>query len=245
MFSDYNTPWSEYRAITNEKSNFLRCLQDHTADLALQNTRTCLSIGPGCGESDAFIVSNLMPQLQRYIAVEPDKGNTKELLPRVLEALPVEGRMELYYSCIEDAIGRVHWPVDVVLLLEVLYYIKDYEALFERLKRLLKPGSKIVASLLGSDNDLCKAVEASGLKKWNDMCKVEELIKSLYPDAMSTYITIPCSTDIKEFTVGSFSILTANADVGEDDLVEFKKLFTGSTIVEYELDIGIFEIKVA
>ncbi|ELU14783.1 hypothetical protein CAPTEDRAFT_210009 [Capitella teleta] len=79
MFSNYNAPWTKFRDISNEKQTFLQCFEKHAADLDLQDTLTCLSIGAGCGESDAFLISQQMPRLLRYIAVEPDRGNVQEL----------------------------------------------------------------------------------------------------------------------------------------------------------------------
>ncbi|ELT93173.1 hypothetical protein CAPTEDRAFT_201393 [Capitella teleta] len=241
MFSDYNTPWSEARQIIDEKHKFIRCFADHAAVFDLQTAQSCLSIGAGCGESDAFIVSKLMPQLQRYIAVEPDKENIKELVPRVLDALQGRRCLELYHSRIEDAIDRIEGPVDVVLLLEVLYYIKDYETLLQRLKRLLKPGSKIVVSLLRSDSDVVRAVETLGLKTWQDVQQVEALVKILYPNMKASYVSFICTTDVRDTTIGAFSILTANADVGEEKLAKFKELFE-SPITDYGIEIAIFEI---
>ncbi|ELT96115.1 hypothetical protein CAPTEDRAFT_208756 [Capitella teleta] len=180
VFSNYNAPWTKFRDISNEKQTFLQCFEKHAADLDLQDTLTCFSIGAGCGESDAFLISQQMPRLLRYIAVEPDRGNVQELVPRILEAMPTEGNAEFYCASIDDAIEHIQGPVDVVLLFEVMYYIADYSALFKRLQRLLTTGSKIIVSMV-NEADIFKPVGIQHLKYGSDIANVQVIMRDLYP----------------------------------------------------------------
>ncbi|ELT94878.1 hypothetical protein CAPTEDRAFT_205382 [Capitella teleta] len=221
VFSNYNAPWTKFRDISNEKQSFLQCFEKHAADLDLQDTLTCLSIGAGCGESDAFLISQQMPRLLRYIAVEPDKGNVQELVPRILEAMPTGGNAEFYCASINDAIDNIQGPVDVVLLFEVMYYIADYSALFKRLKRLLTTGSKIIVSLVAGD--IFMPVGIQHLKTWSDMADVQIIMRDLYPCPKFKEVTFNNQIDVSKVNVSSLKVIAASTNVDEHDVTAFKR----------------------
>ncbi|ELU00162.1 hypothetical protein CAPTEDRAFT_191471 [Capitella teleta] len=242
VFSNYNAPWTAYREITGQGQYYLRCFEKHAADLDLRDTLTCLSIGAGCGESDAFLISQQMPRLQRYIAVEPDKSNVKDLVPRILEVMPKGANAELYYSSIDDAIDHIQGPVDVVLLFEVIYYILDYSDLFKRLKRLLKTGSKIIVSMC--QDDLYKPVGIQHLKTWSGMADVQVIMRDLYPCQKLKEITFDSEYHMSKVNVSSLQVIACTTNVDEDDVTTFKRVVKTNEngMLEYKIDIDIITV---
>ncbi|ELT94877.1 hypothetical protein CAPTEDRAFT_205381 [Capitella teleta] len=230
--------------ISNEKQTFLQCFEKHAADLDLQDTFTCLSIGAGCGESDAFLISQQMPRLLRYIAVEPDRGNVQELVPRILEAMPTGGNAEFYCASIDDAIDHIQGPVDVVLLFEVMYYIADYSALFKRLKRLLTTGSKIIVSLTKGDSCVYRALSNLQMKSWSDMADIQIIMRNLYPCLKLKEVTFDSGFDVSRVNVSSFKVIAASTNVDEDDVTAFKREIetNKNKMAQYQIDIDIFEL---
>ncbi|ELT92159.1 hypothetical protein CAPTEDRAFT_215020 [Capitella teleta] len=242
LFSNYNTPWTAYRDISGQQQDYLRCFEKHAADLDLQDTLTCLSIGAGCGESDAFLISQQMPRLLRYIAVEPDKGNVQELVPRILEALPRGANAELYCASFDDAIDHIQGPVDVVLLFEVIYYISDYSALVKRLKRLLKTGSKIIVSMC--NGDLYEPAGIQHLKTWSDLADVQVNMRDLYPSLKLKEITFHSDMHVSKVNVPSLQVLACTMDVDEDDVTAFKRAVKTNEngMLKYQVDMNIFTV---
>ena len=221
----------------------MQSIQDQGHGLVFHDAVSCLSVGPGGGELDALLIANLMPKLERYVAIEPDTGNIKELVPRLIDALGDRKNFELHGGVVEDVLDNVQGHFDVVLFIHVLYYIKDFKSLVERLKRLLRPGSKVLVALTKRSDLFTSLMKECGVKLWEGMEKSEQALKIHYPDMdIQCPITFGGTFNVKLMNVEALQIATGCFDVEELAVFKQRAELRGIESFEYDVEIGMFTI---
>jgi len=140
--------YSEFCSHDTYDEVFRAALVKFRDELALGSVRSCLIYGPGEGRHEVWFVENCAPNTTRLIAVEPDRRSAERLTSRLERRLPaVESRV--IETSIQSWKGPER-PVDLVLMLHVLYYVDPGERreLFANLHErwLTDGGFAVVAS---------------------------------------------------------------------------------------------------
>jgi len=107
--------------------------------------KSCLTIGPGDGQHEVYFIKKCVPNIKKLIAVEPDHESAERLRDRLEKSLPgvdsqvIETNIESWKG-LDD-------PVDLVLMMHVLYYLSQSERkeLYKKLReQWLTTGGRVV-----------------------------------------------------------------------------------------------------
>ena len=166
----YLEVFSEFRTYDNYNELFEVTMSKLTSELNLSSVKSCLAVGPGDGEYEVAFIKQCVSNISQFIAVEPDHESLELLRTRLAKSLPdvdsqvIETKIESWEALDE--------PVDLVLLMCVLYYISanDRKQLFKKLHdRWLTTGGYMVV------------VNSSGTKCPGNICEIYERLDQPVP----------------------------------------------------------------
>ena len=143
LFPGYKAVYEEFVQRTNE-DQVIKFLTDHKEEMNFSHATSCLSIGPGPGDMDAQIITALMPELQKYWAVERDPNMIVKLHGNIGKVAAGRSNLETHFY-LEDAMeweGPVQ-KVDIILCFHVLSHIQDVKHFLQKCKTWLAPGGCI------------------------------------------------------------------------------------------------------
>jgi len=127
---------------------FQKTISSLSGELNLGSVKSCLMIGPGEGKHEVTFLKQFAANISKLIAVEPDHQSAEGLRVRLDKDLPAVD-CQVIESDIQSWKG-LDDPVDLVLMLHVLYYVRPSERkeLFRKLQErwLTTSGFVIVMS---------------------------------------------------------------------------------------------------
>jgi len=161
--NSYLELYKEFRTHDNYNELYEATISKLSSELNLSSVKSCLTIGPGDGQCEVAFIKQCAANISQLVAVEPDHESAKHLRTRLANSLPdvdsrvIETKIESW-NALDD-------PVDLVLMMCVLYYIDatDQEELFKKVHdRWLTTGGYIVV------------VNSSGTRCPGNMCECYE-----------------------------------------------------------------------
>ena len=196
----YRAGLDELRQRESYPETFFKFCDDHRKHLieCLEGVRSCLSVGPGYGDVDSFIIHKFLPNLDEYFAIEPNPENFVTLHENigVLSSEHCKMTTHLYK---EDANGwgGVGKQVDVILCFAMLYHIKDVEGFLKSCHSWLKPGGILWLTVPNCDVFIVKMAEILSLNR-SSMVKTppSNILNKLCFQSMEKYAH-PCEFDLK------------------------------------------------
>lgn len=163
-----------FRSRENEYENLCALLSKFSAnideELGLQSTRDCVSIGSGIGTYDLAFVNRCLLGLKSFVAVERDESNIDELRRNLKGGLPSDVICDVIHESVQNWKSSSK-PVDVVLMLHILYYFTPAEraTLYRRcFEQWLKPDGVAVILMIW--------------KKGEQEIPIKEVFCNLFPD---------------------------------------------------------------
>ena len=137
--SSYKVWWDEFKSRSKQEDNFVTFIKQNVGKLGLAEAVSCISIGAGCGEIDAALINIAMPKMKYYYGVEPHLDMfqaLQETMSHVVEEHSLEAKFIME--------GAEEWrgperPVDVILLLNVMYHVRNIKGFLSRCKSWLNP----------------------------------------------------------------------------------------------------------
>ena len=115
------------------------------SELNLDSVKSCLTFGPGAGQREVYFIKQCVPNISKLIAVEPDHESAERLRARLEKSLPGVDS-QVFETTIQSWKG-LDDPVDLVLMISVLYYVNQNERkeLFKKLhEQWLTTGGRVV-----------------------------------------------------------------------------------------------------
>lgn len=98
--------------------------------------------------------------------------------------------------------------MDVILLLDVLYYFDDYPEWVQKWMTWLNPGGVVIATSAGSHCILAKAITKAGIPvKWPELDAIESSLRNAYPNIKSKYLSFEVAYNMRHLDQGTLSIL--------------------------------------
>jgi len=125
--------FSAYRNRDNYNEVFLAMLSKLNSELNLTSAKSCVTFGPGDGQYEIQFIKQCAANTNKIIAVESDHESAQRLRARLENSLPgVES--QVIEASIQNWKG-LDDPVDLVLMMHVLYYVRPSERkeLFKKL----------------------------------------------------------------------------------------------------------------
>jgi len=144
----YLEVYEGFRGSDNFYEVFLATLRNFRSELNFASVKSCLTFGPGEGRLEVWLLEHCAANVNKLIAVEPDHDSAEQLRARLSKSLPgVESRVLETSLQSWDGLSD---PVDLVLMLHVLYYVSPSERkqLFQKLHKdwLVPEGLVVVVS---------------------------------------------------------------------------------------------------
>lgn len=121
---------------------YLTCAE-HKEEIqkALCSAQSCLSIGPGSGGLDMFVIRMFMPELKDFYAVEPNKENFLAMRENMHKIQVHQSfSVHLFQENPEAWQGLVDTKVDVILCFMMLSHVPDTGEFINKCHSWLKPG---------------------------------------------------------------------------------------------------------
>jgi len=119
-------------------------LSEVRATLELDDVHSCVAVGCGYGLLDLTFVEHCMPNVNEFIAIEPDPACAAELRMKLPDQLP-HAKSVVCEETVNSWQGLDH-PADAVLFVHFLYYLDPRErvVLYQRLMDdVLQSGSYV------------------------------------------------------------------------------------------------------
>jgi len=141
----YFERYSEHRRHDNFNDVFPVTVNKLSSKLKLDSVNSCLTFGPGDGLHEVFFIKQCVPNISKLIAVEPDHESAERLRTRLAKSLSGVDS-QVIETTIQSWKG-LDDPVDLVLMMNVLYYVSSSERkeLFKKLhEQWLTPGGRVV-----------------------------------------------------------------------------------------------------
>ena len=152
-FADFGDCWTEFRRVSSQQEAFVNFIGKHGSELNLSKATSCLSIGAGAGEVDAYLIRTTMPSLKTYHGVEMDPANFREL-ETTMKAVSDRGvDTFLHETRAEDWEGAQE-KVDVILLFEVWYFFENPKDFLKKCLSWLSPQGVILTTVWVDDNNI-------------------------------------------------------------------------------------------
>jgi len=125
--------FSAYRSNENYGEVLSATIIKLRSELNLVSVKSCLTFGPGDGQHEVFFIKQCVPNISKLIAVEPDHESAERLRTRLGKSLSGVDR-QVIETIIQSWKG-LDDPVDLVLMMQVLYYVSSSERkeLFKKL----------------------------------------------------------------------------------------------------------------
>ena len=143
----YFKVYDGFNKFDNYNEVFEAALDKFRDELNTASVKSCLMFGPGEGRHEIWFVENCAVNTRKLIAVEPDHDSAERLRSRLSKSLAgVESQVVETSIQSWEGLGD---PVDLVLMLHVLYYVSPSERkeLFQKLhKDWLAPGGLVVVA---------------------------------------------------------------------------------------------------
>ena len=143
--ASYRAGFDEFQKRSRHEESFHQFVRNHVEELDLSSVTSCICIGAGEGDVEAFMINTAMPNLRDFYAVEPNRKSFKILHENIGSITPVscnEVSTHFYLQSFEDWKGPPE-PVDLVMLSHVLYYLDDTVEVFKKCSSWLKDGGKL------------------------------------------------------------------------------------------------------
>jgi len=122
---NYCESYLEYRRRTNYPEVFAATMSKIRGAVNLDSVRCCVTVGPGDGLYEVEFIRQLVPNVEKLVAVERDRELAQHLRSRLAKSLPaVDAR--LFETDFHRWDGPEH-PVDLVLMFDMMYYISRDE----------------------------------------------------------------------------------------------------------------------
>ena len=130
----YRRLLAEYRKRDNFESVFRTALDDLAAEVDLSWVRSCVAFGCGSGEHEIEFVRRLLPNLSKFIAIDPDHESI-EALRSNFESAQLAGVETAFMETSAENWNGADKPVDVALFFNVLYHVEGdaRQQLFQKL----------------------------------------------------------------------------------------------------------------
>ena len=122
----YLDVYCEFCSRDNYDEVFQSTLSKFDSELRhLGSAKSCLIFGPGQGVHEVWFIGRWAANVDKLIAVEPDRASAERLTARLAKTLPlVDSRV--VDSNIQNWNG-IDEPVDLVVMMHVLYYVSPSE----------------------------------------------------------------------------------------------------------------------
>ena len=114
---------AEYRKRDNFESVFRTALDDLAAEVDLSWVRSCVAFGCGSGEHEIEFVRRLLPNLSKFIAIDPDHESIKALRSN-FESAQLAGIETAFMETSAENWNGADTPVDVALFFNALYHVE-------------------------------------------------------------------------------------------------------------------------
>jgi len=150
----YLKVYSKFCSHDNYDEVFQATFSRLSMELDLASVKSCLILGPGEGKHEVPFIKQCAANISRLIAVEPDHQSAEKLRVRLDKDLPGVD-CQVTETDIQSWKGLDH-PVDLVLMMHVLYYVSESERkeLFGKLQeRWLNAGG--LAIVVSSSRTKC------------------------------------------------------------------------------------------
>lgn len=134
--------------------------------------------------------------------------------------------------------------VDVILLINVLYYFNNYLELVQKWMGWLNTGGVLLASSVGKQRPLSEAICKAGFKLWlPDLHAVERSLRQAHPELKAKYLSITSEYDMTHFNKETLSILLMQPATQQEaeDVVECCPV-DGDGMLRQEVEIGVYYI---
>jgi len=171
---NYFEVYRAYCSHENYNEVFSDTISKFKSELNFDSVKSCLTFGPGEGQRDLQFIEKCVPNIKKIIAVEPDHESAKHLRARLEKSLPGVDT-QVIETTIQSWKG-LDDPVDLVLMIHVLYYLSANERK-ELLKKLreqwLTAEGRIVvvmtsrANFPGNAYEMCARL-GTPLLSWED-----------------------------------------------------------------------------
>lgn len=120
----YNDLIEAYRRNNSEHSAYVSFLESFKPEWDLSAAQSCVAIGAGKAEREIEFIKRFMPNLRKFVAVDPDRQFTIELNSILKNRLP-DVELVIYHEDIEKWSVPEDLQVDAILLFNVLYYFTE------------------------------------------------------------------------------------------------------------------------
>jgi len=121
----YLTVYSPFCKHDNYDEVFSATFSKLSSELNLSSVKSCLIIGPGEGKHEIPFIKQCVSNISKLVAVEPDHESAERLRSRLAKDLP-DVDSQVMETNVQSWKG-LDDPVDLVLMMHVLYYVRENE----------------------------------------------------------------------------------------------------------------------
>ena len=120
----YNDLIDAYRGSQDETAAYISALESVKSKWDLSAVQSCVAVGAGKAEREIEFIERFIPNLRKFVAIDPDEQFTTELESILKNRLPgVE--LVVYHENIEDWSVPDNMQVDAILFFDMLYYFTE------------------------------------------------------------------------------------------------------------------------
>ena len=221
------------------------------ARLPFDNVKSCMAVGCGYGLLDLIFVEQCIPNISKFVAIEPDPACAAELRIKLPKQLPgVESIV--HEETIQSWQGNDR-PIDAVLLVHFMYYLnpRGRLMLYQRLMDSVLQSGGFVFILIhphhtsGEPSAYCRVIQAL---KCSEQCD-EFVTDSEVRDAMSLVgfslcyeQMYNCHLNVEDPDDAFLSLFLRPSEGWSLESVRqaAKKIFAGAKQVRHDSWLGIF-----
>jgi len=221
------------------------------SSLKLDNVHSCMAVGCGYGLLDLIFVQQCIPNISKFIAIEPDSACASELRAKLPKQLP--SAESIVFEETVQSWQDVDDSVDVVLLIHFLYYLNPRERaiLCQRLMdSIVHPGGFVFILIhphhtSGESSAYCRVIQELKSSKYSD----EFITDGEVRDAMSLVgfelcyeQMYNCHLNVADPDDAFLSLFLRPAEGWSLELVRqaAKKIFGDAKEVQHDSWLGIF-----
>jgi len=158
----YIEMFSSYRSHSNLDEVISATINKLSSELNFDSVKSCLTVGPFDGQHEVYFIKQCVPNISKLIGVEPNHESAERLRARLEKSLPGVDS-QVIETTIQSWKG-LDDPVDLVLMIHVLYYLNQSERkeLYKKLReQWLSPGGRVVVLSVSSGHSPASYHEAS------------------------------------------------------------------------------------